>query len=489
MTHLQKMFLFMCCACLSSACGSTTVDTDARADNSETAADSAVTDSVDTEETDSAIADSATGDTAADAPTDTVIVPPTSCTDALTLGSNLLNEPRNVAPTGEMVPLAEIPVTSNADGDLVRVRVATVGWSANYRRIGVNVGRGTTDDRFGMATAIPAGANQAVDIDIVPPYRVVRGARFNLRLLATMADVIAPAAAAGEENAPLSGNTVGLGLVAGYTGPGWSTAYGRTLNVMVRDSAGAGLCAYGMAAPATVNVLRKTVLVVSPMAVPTLILAEGADTVLFSSQLSSNPASASAATKKVSYRFHFDCHDGSTLSLANFRMRLGSIFLTDEEVTIRAGDQLPAGLYRDVAHGAISCADRDGVVAVIFRHEVMVSGSGIVLTLHATVGGTFRLGDRVEFGHWRYLPTNFNLTGYLGREDIANPVPSPTGGTMNVPGPDLMDRPDGMATLFIGALLWSDLSDLPHSDQQGRSRDWMNTYLVSDLLRVNRFAR
>ena len=253
-----------------------------------------------------------------------------------------------------------------------------------------------------------------------------------------------------------SGHAPALGLSSDKQDGEWTAEYAGKLNVRTTgDKSGERIYAAKGAVAGNLMVIRKTKPIVTKQNMANNVLFHG-EVELYRAQIGAD-SSGSVALKQMG--FHMDASNG--LSLANFRL-------------YRGGYQVPLSEYAvtDMAHatdlkiGTTQTGETNLFVIVSFAGEDIISGSGNVYSLRATA----------------------NFTGN-GHHVIAKPLTGgvypftgmPVGNT--VLGPPEVGSPNIFHvsvnnTFGLGTFIWSDQSEVPHSDA---SLDWTDDYLVQDL--------
>jgi hypothetical protein len=372
--------------------------------------------------------------------------------------------------------VAEYTATAqNEDIRIEKVAVSSTGDAADFTQVAV-----------AMAGAVkgwdilPSGAMRYKTVDFTgTPINVMRNYSVNFNLWAKLASVSASSTVNGATTGVArSGDRLSLGIASGITSgdDAWDSNYNDKMNVRA-VGIGSGNIVYAtsssMGATLSGNsfVIRKSKPTVTRQALSTVTIADGQQMDLYKFQVSAD-AAGSIRLKKVTFSVSVSTSTGSTLTLGNFRIRKGSTEIPVADVDIR--DQ--AG--NDVEGTTLISASSSQRVVVSFTNtsgggEESISGSGTVYTLVATIGGHSVAGDQVTVSFDRSTDTSGGVrTGYL----------TATGGTLYGPNLDVGTVPGG--TTVASSFVWSDYSEIPHSDQvgaSGGSRDWTNGYLIDDL--------
>lgn len=392
--------------------------------------------------------------------------------------NNLRTSTILVSGTDTWQNLAEYRATAqNEDLRIEKIAVSSTNDAANYTQIAVAV-----DGAVKGWDVLPSGSGKYKTIDFTSsPIMVMKNtsASFQLwaKLSATQASSTVSQATSGVAR---TGDLVGLGISSGITSgdDAWNSDYNDKMNVRA-VGIGSGNLVYAtstsMGATLAGNnfVVRKSKPTVTRQSLSTTTLASGQQMDLYKFQVSAD-AAGSVALKKVTFAITTATTTGSSLSLGQFRIRRGSTELPLANVIIsdRYGTNMEIGTLTNSANS--STAQR---IVVAFDNssgggEETISGSGNVYTLVATVGGTVNTGDQVTVSLDRSDDTATVAAGYL----------TATGATQV--GPNLTTAAAPGGTVTIADFVWSDISEIPHSDNvggSGGSYDWFNGYLVEDM--------
>jgi hypothetical protein len=216
-------------------------------------------------------------------------------------------------------------------------------------------------------------------------------------------------------------------------------------------------------------VIRKSKPTITRQVLPKTGIANGADQGLYKFQESAD-AAGSIANKRIGMFMEVHSVEGRVCDL---RLYKGSGEMSPSDYTISGP------MFWDGER----CWRSGGTLPLIiqFTGEETVTGSGNIYTIVGAPSG-FVAGDSISI--------SFNqsddriATGYLRS-------------TWTSTSTDLMldfspyDAPDSTRTGINASLIWSDLSEVPHSAEVGRldgSRDWTNGYLVEDLTQTSRLS-
>ncbi len=168
-------------------------------------------------------------------------------------------------------------------------------------------------------------------------------------------------------------------------------------------------------------------------------------------------------------------------SLSNFRVRKGTtdVALGNVAFTGFGGDGSAcgdAGDTSDLETGSMTSSTC--TVVMSFTNEEVISGSGNTYTLHATIAGATS-GDSLSVSFYRDSSTDPVVTGYLQASVAHGQIPS-SSAIFNI---DTATAPAATVNA-TGTFVWSDNSEVPHSDADGGSagsRDWTNDVYVEDI--------
>jgi hypothetical protein len=216
--------------------------------------------------------------------------------------------------------------------------------------------------------------------------------------------------------------------------------------------------------------IRKSVPMIARQALSSTTLTSGLDMDLYRSQVSADSAGP-IALHAIAY--DITSARPTSVTLSDFRVRRGSTDLGP--AAVRVIDEVGADLGTGTLDFTSSSTRR---VYVVFDDEQTIAGSGSVYTLHALVGGTVVAGDAITVAFRR---TGFGETGYLMDDGLAGAIDtSPWGSPLTV------------TPWLVGGLIWSDLSEVPHSGaagSDGGSRDWTDDRFINDLTQLSTLTR
>lgn len=367
------------------------------------------------------------------------------------------------------------------DMRIERLTVTSTGQAANFTAVALAInGSAVKED------VLPSGAMRYTDLDLTQsPIIVPKDGSVTFQVWGKLRQVQASSTVSGATtNVARSGASVSLGIASGLTTGQWSSSYNDKLNVKAfgRASGDATFATSSVMLTALSGnsfVVRKSKPVVARQSLATTTLTPGT-TDLYKFQVSADPA-GSVALKKVVFTLTTATSSGSSLSLSNFRVRRSSTDMNtaDYAVKDRHGNDIESGTWVNSANTSTG-----NVVSVVFDNgsggEEVISGTGYVYTLYATVGGTVVSGDSITVSMKRTSDTNVN-TGYLADVFYA------TGTTSAVPGPNISTTTTaGESGDALGTFVWSDLSEIPHysnmdASNANRSKDWTDDLYVQNL--------
>lgn len=389
--------------------------------------------------------------------------------------SNLRTSTILVSGTDTWQNMAEYRATAqNEDLRIEKIAVSSTNDAAAYTQIAIAV-----DGAVKGWDVLPSGSGKYKTIDFSSsPITVTRNTSANFQLWAKLAQSQA-SSTVGQATSGVArtGALAGLGIASGITSgdDAWNSDYNDKLNIRA-VGIGSGNLVYatssvmGQAVSGNNFVVRKTKPTITRQTLSTTTLASGQQMDLYKFQVSAD-AGGALALKKVTFALTTTTSTGS-LSLSNFRIRRGSTELPTTSVDIVDGNGT------NIEAGAISTSTTSKRVIVHFDNgsagsEESVSGSGNVYTLVATVGGTLVAGDQVTTSLDRTNDTALVAAGYL--------TASASGST---PAPNLTAAAAPGGTVTAADFIWSDISEIPHSDAvgaSGGSYDWTNGYQVEDM--------
>lgn len=351
-----------------------------------------------------------------------------------------------VAGKNVWIPFARYEVTveyESATIDYARIVQDSLYLSdnADFTQIAVASGGITLDTGI-----LPAGSSGGVDISLVDnPIVVVPGTIKFVEVWGKLANVLSSAAVAGAwTGAPRSGHMPSLGFSSDIMSGEWDSAYEGNLNVRTTGgTSGERMYADKIdAPPGNLMVIRKSVPTFVKHMLPTTTLAN-VDLDLYKFQVSADSAGAIGFQQIV-----FEYVKTPELSVTNMRLRKGA---TD----------MPLSSFTAVSLPNATSGITDGAFYITLASEETIVGSGHIYTFHGTVSGA--------------------VAGQLITLSVAQDP-----GAM--PVMDCFETADPYPILaFLGmpvGFLWSDLSEVPHSDtecDQGGLKDWITGTFVNDL--------
>ncbi len=315
----------------------------------------------------------------------------------------------------------------------------------------------------------PSGATGTKDIDLTANKIVVPkdgSVQFQVwvKLGSTQASSTVNGATTGVAR---SGHVPAAGLNNSIVTGEWDANYAAKLNIRAIGAASGERVYAASAGVAHGNgmVLRKTQPIVTKQSLSSTTLAN-IDQDLMKFQVAADSA-GSVAMKQVVFQYS----KTSATSLQNFRLRRGA---TDLDV---ANYNVTSDVGVDLKSGTLAAASTTGyiVVAMAEGQEEVISGSGNVYTLHATVSGSTS-GQNVTLSFYRNT-ANPIVTGYLVRSVTSGVLSTASANIYHI---DTAVTPSGAAG-SVGTFVWSDNSEVPHSSANQTSRDWTNDVYVQDL--------
>ncbi len=298
----------------------------------------------------------------------------------------------------------------------------------------------------GVATLDAGNAGVEKDIILTTPIMIAKDSDASFQIWVKLAPVVSEAANPGAGIAR-SGNLVQAGIKANVVSGEWNSSYGlNNFNIRMIGQASGDLLHSSSTMDVVGNefVVRKTKPTVTRQALSTATLANGTDRELHKFQVSAD-ANGPAALKEVT----FDVNYSNATALSGFRLKKGSSIMNTLDVNIQ--DETGVDLSSNTLTG--------GQVIVTFTNEEAITGSGVVYTLIATVGGSVS-GDQVSVDFAR-AGSNAIVTDEI-----------------------TLDANDGVEIDATNEFfVWSDNSETPHSDAYGTSSaDWINDVYLEDLL-------
>ncbi|MFA6099745.1 MAG: hypothetical protein WC750_02570 [Patescibacteria group bacterium] len=167
----------------------------------------------------------------------------------------------------------------------------------------------------------------------------------------------------------------------------------------------------------------------------------------------------------------FNIETSAGIQLCNFRLYRGFALATGFNMT-------DAVFTSDLKNGCKPASQLNTTVAMSLANEDNIVGSGNAYCLNAVVLTSQPSGNSIATEFYRYDPSTL-VTGQLMNNDAYVPfVSSPN--IFNVGG--LADPQTQLgAWHVVGDFVWSDQSEVPHTDLNLGSKDWTNSYLVQNL--------
>lgn len=398
----------------------------------------------------------------------------------LNLATNNLRQATILVAGGDVWQnFAEFKATAQYEGMTIdRVNVTSTGVAAAFSAVAI------AQDGVVKGTAVlPSGIAQNKDVDLSGnPINVPKDQSITFQVWGKLANIQSSSSVSGSAidtgSAARSGNSLKLGLAATIVTGDWDSNYATSFNVRTAGSAsGDRVYTSGSSTLGNAFVARKSKPMVTKQNVSSNVLSQGADMDLYKFQVSADPGGP-VAVKKMSFNISFTTNTNSTLQLSNFRIRRGASDLSTNSVRIL--EALGATQVDLGASGTLtgaSGASSTHKIAVEFVSEETISGSGNLYTLHATVGGNVVSGDALNVSFNRTGGSTI-VTGYLTNRFVTS--------TTGLVGPHI-DTSTAPANTegANGTFVWSDQSEVPHSDAQGGaaagSRDWTDDVYVEDI--------
>lgn len=246
----------------------------------------------------------------------------------------------------------------------------------------------------------------------------------------------------------------------------WDGTYTDSLNIRTSGSvSGSRLHQESVALLGNEFIVRRSKPTVNRMTLSSTTLVSGIDQDLYRFWIGADAAGSIAI-----HAIPFDV-SGTGVTLSNFRLRRGSTDLASSDCLIvdETGANLSGGSL------TVDPGDAHRVVVLFPREQIITSGN--VYTLHATTSGVVAAGDSVSFSFRR---TSTGATGYLLDDPIHSSLDTSAWGS------------PGTGSVIAAGFIWSDLSEVPHSDNYGccgGSRDWTDGHLVEDLTQTQTLSR
>jgi hypothetical protein len=361
---------------------------------------------------------------------------------------------------------AQYRVTVRDEGaDMDTVRIHSTGEAASFSMVAV------ASDGVVLGTCIlPAGTDRDCDVHLSSPLRVERNSSRVFQLWGKLSYVVSLASVGGATTGVArSGNRLRLGLAADVESGVWDASYAGRLNLRFRGMlSGDRMTAAGPELVGNEFVIRRTKPTITRQTLSTTTIANGTDQDLYRFQVSAD-AAGPIEIARIGMIMEINSEAGR---VCNLRLRRGGIEMNPADYSISG----------PMFWGTERCWSA-GRLPVIIRSNQTVSGSGNSYTVFGTSEG-FVAGDTISVTFSR-LADDSILTGYL-RSFWAS--------TSTDIGLDLSPygAPDSTRDARTASLIWSDLSEVPHSAMFGRdggSRDWTNGYLIEDLTQVQTLTR
>ncbi len=370
--------------------------------------------------------------------------------------------------------LAQFRVSAKDEASTIdRIAVSSTGDAASFTAIAI-----AKDGAVLGQGVLPAGKNTSKDIDLsTNPVFVPKDGYVTLQLWGKISYVQSSSSANGAtDNVPRSGASVGLGIASGLTNGQWNTNYQNKANIHAIGSA-SGSPVYSTDDDHLSNIVytvRKTKPFVARQSLVSTTLASGADMDLYKFSVGAD-TNGNATLKRVVFTIVKTTSTGSTLNLNNFRIRKGSTDISPSNVKITNAET-----GADLRSGSLTGST--SIVSVEFVTEESIQGSGNVYTLHATVSGTVVSGDSVLIFFYKTGNTT-PVTGFLTKSNVM---------LSGILGPHIVNTTQYDIPTATGSFIWSDMSDAPHYDADGKSNgsyDWINEVGVNDLISAQILSR
>ncbi|MFA6429331.1 MAG: hypothetical protein WCV84_02420 [Patescibacteria group bacterium] len=373
--------------------------------------------------------------------------------------------------------VAKFKATAQYEGMTIdKVAVTSTGDAANFTQVGIM----QNNTLLGW-NVLPSGNGTTADIDLTGNVITVpKDGSVTYDLVARLATITASSSVSGATTGVArSGASIALGLAAGLQTGAWNANYASSFNIHALGAASSDLVyASGSNTSGNTFVTRKAKPVITRQALTSTTLASGTDMDLIKFQLSSSDQVNSLAVKKMTFTYSKAATTTATQSgftLSTFRLRRGSTELTPGASTYNIYGSANAngeGAANDTLSGSatILAASTTGYIVVEFVNEEVISGSGNVYTIHATIGGSPVSGDNFNTAFTADATTV--VTGYLDEKNNSDVV-------KNL---DIATTPDGTGET-AAYFLWSDQSEVPHAYATGTSSsfDWTRGTYVEDL--------
>lgn len=279
------------------------------------------------------------------------------------------------------------------------------------------------------------------------PIYVPQGTEVEFEVWAKMA---MPNASLGwSAHAPHSGDAPRLCIVSGTTDGSWSTDFAGHVNVRAEGQTSGEYLYTTLADPCSEpQVLRKAYPILTPLSSSSTELMSYAQADIAKWQVNA------AQGGRISWKsMEFSVRSVGLDSLSDFRLYKGSMQLSTQEVEINSN--VPG--------------DDPQYIGIILTYEEVVEDTGTTYTLRATPTFTSAADLTVQWSP-DGLPTSY--TGQIA----CSPPPS-------VPAHKLWLNTGGSTVWWVDThLLWSDRSEVPHTDTCDGSIDWISDWgLEADM--------
>ncbi len=364
--------------------------------------------------------------------------------------------------------MGQFRVTAHDEAiELEAVRIASQGDAASFTRVAIAADGAPYGTDF-----LPAGADSERDVTLTSPLRVERDSSRTFQVWAQIASVVSSASVGGATSGvPLSGNRIRLGLAANAVMGEWDVNYTGSYNVrMTGVVSGNRLYTAGVRTLGNEFIIRKSKPTVTRETLATTTLTNGLSQDLYRFQVSADTAGSVAI-----HSIAFNAVSGGDVTLTGFGLRRGSLLMDTSEYDIvdEFGGNLEAGAISFFTGGP------EHRIIIVFRNDgETVSGSGNVYTLQATPSDV-DASDSISLTFHR---TSTGSTGYLADDPVHS--------SLNV-----SPWCPASGCVVAAGFIWSDLSEVPHSDLPydvsggSGSRDWTDGYLVEDLTQTQTLTR
>ncbi len=334
---------------------------------------------------------------------------------------------------------AQYRVTAQREGvDMDVVRVHSTGEAASFNMVAVAV-----DGALLGTCILPAGTDRDCDVHLSSPLRVERDSSRVFQLWSRLSYVVSSASVGGATTGVArSGNRLRLGLAADVERGDWDVNYVGMLNVRFTGRAsGHRLYEDGPGISGNEFIVRRSKPTFTRQALVSTLIRNGSDHDL--------------------YRFRVSADSAGSVGLMGFRFRVA---VTGSGTVSSLGIRR-VGSPLDVAGATVA---RSGeFITVTFSTEETITGSGTSYTLHGVLDG-FIAGDTVSLTPFRNLSDDTALTGGVGPDGQLNTLRG------------------WVAGMFHTGILWSDLSEVPHTDTAWTSSlDWTGDRLVEDMTQTS----